>query len=124
MSKKFTPRAILTQIQTDSNTGGQLNRHRNSSCQPLSETQNRKSYENKTLDEDGSQGKLILDGSRPVESNNSVCEVCVEPHSRCKSDWHVGAKTHHKRGEGGNSGGSGNKITADDAETEIVINII
>lgn len=124
MSEKFAPCAILTQIQSDSNTGGQLDRHRNSSCQPLSETQNRKSYENETLDEDGSQSKLILDGSSPVESNNSVCEVCVESHSRCKSDWHVGAKAHHKRGESGNSSGSGNEVTADDAETEVVIEIV
>jgi hypothetical protein len=55
-----------------------------------------------------------------VESNDCICEVCVQTHSRRQGNWHVRAESHHDGGEGGNGSGSGDEIAVDNRKTGLV----
>lgn len=109
-----------TQIQADTNTGSQLDRHWDCSCKPLSETEKRKCDEDQSFNEHSGQSHVVADWSSSVKSDNSVCEVCVKTHSWCKGDWHVGAESHHERSQCCNSSSSGNKVALDGSETQSV----
>lgn len=59
-----------------------------------------------------------------MKANNRVGEVSIKTHSGSKSNRHIRKKPHAKRGQGSNGSSSSDKITVDDAQTEVVIDII
>jgi len=59
-----------------------------------------------------------------VESNNGVREVGIETHSGRERNGHVGAKTHHEGGQGGDGSGAGDEVAVDDAEAQIILEVV
>lgn len=58
-----------------------------------------------------------------MEAHNGVGEVGVETHTRSKGNGHICKKTHAEAGEGGDSGGSRDKISSDLIDAEHVVGI-
>lgn len=59
-----------------------------------------------------------------MKTNNRVCKVGVQTHSRCKGDRHIRAESHHDGGKGGNGSSAGDEVTLDDRKTRIIAQVV
>jgi hypothetical protein len=89
----------------------------------LTQTENRKPNEDKTFDKNGGESDLVRDQTGTVESNNSVGEVRVQPHTRRASNGHVGEETHSKGRQSRDGSSGSDQITPDFLNTLHVIGV-
>jgi hypothetical protein len=112
-----------SQVESDSNTRGKLDRRRNSPSKPLTKTQNCERNENQSFNKDSRECNFVRDQTRTVVANDSVSKVCVESHARCACNRHVCEESHSKCRQSGDGSGGRNKIAFNNLNALHVLDI-
>lgn len=110
--------------ETDTDTGGEFDGAGDGASEPLTQTEQGEAEEDEALDEDGSKGDLVRDGTGSVVTDDGVGKVGVQAHTGSATDGHVGEEAHEEGGQGRNSGGSGDDVTLDLCHAEHVVLIL